>query len=157
MLPFTQLKGIEKPKITNLPTIVSDGEVGGEQPTNQVSVFFSKLFEARQMAHIFHLQAQGEGSGWKHAALNTFYDEVLSLTDELIETYQGQYGIVEGYETINPSEAQKMEALDYIKDFANFIKSNRMQIPSEDTHLHNIVDEIVALVYKTIYKLTYLK
>ena len=35
--------------------------------------FFSKLFEARQMAHIFHLQVKAErGSGWEHDAVKGF-------------------------------------------------------------------------------------
>jgi len=131
------------------------------QPQNGESTpvkFFSKLFEARQMAHIFHLQVKAEmGSGWEHDALNTFYDEILEFTDGLIETYQGQYGIVEGYETIDTSATGQMKSLEYIKQTVDFIRSERKSIKEEDTHLHNVIDEIVALFYKTIYKLTNLK
>ena len=120
--------------------------------------FFSKLFEARQMAHIFHLQVKAEmGSGWEHDALNKFYDEILEFTDDLIETYQGQYGIVEGYETIDTSATGQMKSLEYIKQTVDIIRSERKSIKEEDTHLHNIIDEIVALHYKPIYKLTNLK
>jgi hypothetical protein len=131
------------------------------QPQNGESTpvkFFSKLFEARQMAHIFHLQVKAEmGSGWEHDALNTFYDGILEFTDDLIETYQGQYGIVEGYETIDTSATGQMKSLEYIKQTVDFIRTERKSIKEEDTHLHNIIDEIVALHYKTIYKLTNLK
>jgi hypothetical protein len=131
------------------------------QPQNGESTpvkFFSKLFEARQMAHIFHLQVKAEmGSGWEHDALNTFYDGILEFTDELIETYQGQYGIVEGYETIDTSATGQMKSLEYIKQTVDFIRTERKSIKEEDTHLHNVIDEIVALFYKTIYKLTNLK
>jgi hypothetical protein len=135
-----------------------------EQPEPQQSgestpvKFFSKLFEARQMAHIFHLQVKSEmGSGWEHDALNTFYDEILEFTDDLIETYQGQYGIVEGYETIDTSATGQMKSLEYIKQTVDFIRAERKSIKEEDTHLHNVIDEIIALFYKTIYKLTNLK
>jgi hypothetical protein len=131
------------------------------QPQNGESTpvkFFSKLFEARQMAHIFHLQVKAEmGSGWEHDALNEFYDSILGFTDEIIETYQGQYGIVEGYETIDTSATGQMKSLEYIKQTVDFIRAERKSIKEEDTHLHNIIDEIVALHYKTIYKLTNLK
>ena len=120
--------------------------------------FFSKLFEARQMAHIFHLQVKAEmGSGWEHDALKDFYDGILEFADDLIETYQGQYGIVEGYEIIDPSATGQMKSLEYIKQTVDYIRSERKAIREEDTHLHNVIDEIIALFYKTIYKLTNLK
>jgi hypothetical protein len=120
--------------------------------------FFSKLFEARQMAHIFHLQVKAEmGSGWEHDALNDFYDGLLEFVDDLIETYQGQYGIVEGYDVIDPSVTGQMKSLEYLKQTVDFIRSERKCIKEEDTHLHNVIDEVIALFYKTIYKLTNLK
>jgi len=136
-----------------------------EQPEPQTQTgestpvkFFSKLFEARQMAHIFHLQVKAEmGSGWEHDALNKFYDEVLELTDTIIETYQGQYGIVEGYEIIDTSTTGQMKSLEYIKQTVDYIISERKVIKQEDTHLQNIIDEIVGLFYQTIYRLTNLK
>ena len=120
--------------------------------------FFSKLFEARQMAHIFHLQVKAEmGSGWEHDALNDFYDGLLEFVDDLIETYQGQYGIVEGYDVIDPSVTGQMKSLEYLKQTVDFIRSERKCIKEEDTHLHNVIDEVIALFYTTIYKLTNLK
>ena len=110
------------------------------------------------MAHIFHLQVKAEmGSGWEHDALNNFYTEILEFTDDLIETYQGQYGIVEGYEIIDTSATGQIKSLEYLNKTVDFIRSERKIISAEDTHLHNIIDEIVALFYKTIYKLTNLK
>lgn len=120
--------------------------------------FFSKLFEARQMAHIFHLQVKAEmGSGWEHDALKEFYDGILEFADDLIETYQGQYGIVEGYDVIDSSATNQMKSLEYLKQTVDFIRTERKSINEEDTHLHNVIDEIIALFYKTIYKLTNLK
>jgi hypothetical protein len=75
----------------------------------------------------------------------------------LIETYQGQYGIVEGYDVIDPSATSQTKSLEYLKQTVDFVRSERKSINAEDTHLHNVVDEIIALFYKTIYKLTNLK
>ncbi len=120
--------------------------------------FFSKLFESRQMAHVFHLQSNSEGSFAEHKALQDYYDGVLDLVDDLIEIHQGQYGIVEGYDIIDTSSTRKKNALEYFEDLAIYLKSEKFNaINKDDSHLHNIVDEIVALVYKTIYKLKYLK
>ena len=50
------------------------------------SKFFSKLFESREMAHIYHLQVNGEmGSHAKHTALGDYYEGVLGFVDDLIE------------------------------------------------------------------------
>lgn len=123
------------------------------------SKFFSKLFESRQMAHVFHLQSKSEsGSYAEHKALQEYYDSVLDLVDSMIEVYQGQYGIVEGYDIIDTSISRESSPVAYFEDLANYLKSERYKaIKEDDSHLHNLVDEAIALVYKTIYKLKYLK
>ena len=119
---------------------------------------FSKLFESREMAHIYHLQVNGEmGSHAAHTALNDYYDGVLELIDDLIETYQGQYGLVDGYETIDTAETKTKEKVEYFEGLAEFVKHGRKAISAEDTHLQNIIDEVVALIYRTLYKLKFTK
>ena len=119
---------------------------------------FSKLFESREMAHIYHLQVNGEpGSHAKHTALGDYYDGVLGFIDDIIEIWQGQYGIIEEYDVIDTKETSSKDTIEYFNELARFIKEERKCIPTEDTHLHNIVDEVVALVYKTLYKLKYNK
>lgn len=119
---------------------------------------FSKLFESREMAHIYHLQVNGEpGSHAKHTALNDYYEGVLDFVDDLIETFQGQYGIVEEYDVIDTKETSSKDTIEYFNELARFIKEERKCINAEDTHLHNIIDEVVALVYRTLYKLKYNK
>jgi hypothetical protein len=122
------------------------------------SKFFSKLFESREMAHIYHLQVNGDmGSHAKHTALGDYYDGVLGFIDDIIEIYQGQYGIIEEYDVIDTKETKSKDTIEYFNELARFIKEERKCINAEDTHLHNIIDEVVALVYKTLYKLKYTK
>jgi hypothetical protein len=52
-----------------------------EGPGSPVSLF-SKLFESREMAHIYHLQITGDGSYSGHKALDKYYNSVLDLIDE---------------------------------------------------------------------------
>ena len=73
-------------------------------PKEQASCvkFFSKLFESKEMAHVYHLQVKGdEGSYSSHIALGEFYEKMPELIDELIEVYMGQYDVVEGYDVID--------------------------------------------------------
>lgn len=120
--------------------------------------FFSKLFESREMAHIYHLTVKGEmGSHAAHTALGDYYEGILGFIDEMIEVYQGQYGIIEGYETIDTSETRTKDKIEYFEELVEFTKSEKKCIKPEDSHLLNIVDEAVALMYKTLYKLKYNK
>ena len=135
-----------------------------EQPTEQPSMsgpsqFFSKLFESREMAHVYHLSVKGDmGSYAAHVALGAYYDAILEFIDDLIEIYQGQYGLVENFDIIDTSSTKTQEPIDYFEDLVMFVKSTRnTSLSAEDTHLQNIIDEIIALIYKTLYKLKYNK
>ena len=121
--------------------------------------FFSKLFESREMAHIYHLQVKGEeGSFAKHKALGEYYEGVIGLIDDTIEIYMGQYDVIEGYDSIDTTPTRSVDPIEYFNGIASYIKSEKSKcILSEDTHLLNIVDEIQSLVYKLLYKLKYNK
>lgn len=123
-----------------------------------ISKYFSKLFEARQMAHIYHLQVKGEpGSHAAHTALGDYYSSLLDFLDNIIEVYQGQYGVIESYEPIDTKETTSKDKIAYFEELVNFIKTEKKCINSEDSHLLNIVDEIVALTYSLLYKLKFNK
>ena len=135
--------------------LVEEPIVGNEG--SEVVKFFSKLFESREMAHVFHLQAKGgESSNAVHTALQTYYEDILDQIDTLIETYQGQHGIVDGYETID-TNVSNTEVLPYFEGLAEEIKHLRKSISEEDTHLHSIIDDIVCLIYQTLYRLKFIK
>lgn len=130
----------------------------GSQKTPEAK-FFSKLFESREMAHVYHLQVRGdEGSHAAHEALGAYYEEVLELIDELIEVYQGQYDIIEGYDIIDTESTKNMDRLEYFQQTVEEVKKDRyISLKEEDAHLQAIVDEIVNLMYKLIYKLRFNK
>lgn len=133
---------------------IDDGDISVER--SDVSKFISKLFEAREMAHVFHLMVNGEmGSHATHTALGEFYDSLLGFIDELTEVYQGQYGLIENYDIIDTSAARERQYIPYFQGLNDFIKTNRSQFSDEDTHLHNIIDEIVAITYRLLYKLKF--
>ena len=126
--------------------------------SDDVSKFISKLLESREMAQVYHWTVKGDmGSHAAHLALQTYYEEVIEFIDDIVEIYQGQYGLIEGYDIIDTTDSKSKDRLDYFKEAVEFVKSERTCIKSEDTHIHNIIDELIALQYKTIYKLTYNK
>ncbi|RDJ35167.1 MAG: hypothetical protein DWQ19_10100 [Crenarchaeota archaeon] len=108
------------------------------------------LFEARQKAHNDHLASKSYA---EHKALDSFYTALLDLADDFIETYQGQYGLIDPPKTLETPEGNTIQ---FLENFASQLKSAHKNM-KDDTHLQNIVDEIVALTYRTIYKLKNLK
>lgn len=114
----------------------------------------NRLFEAREQSHVYHLQTKSQA---EHLAFEEFYDELLEHLDLLIEVYQGQFGIIDNYETIKPKKYMPNH-VEYFEDLAKFLKENISDYISEnDPHLLAIIDDILILTYKTIYKLKYLK
>jgi hypothetical protein len=131
---------------------------------DKVVKFFSKLFESREMAHIYHLQVKGDmGSHAKHVALQEYYEGddgeggVLESIDILIEMYQAQFGIIENYDIIDTKETMTKDPIQYFEDLAKFIKTEKTCFNEEDTHYFNIIDDILVLIYQLLYKLKFTK
>lgn len=104
----------------------------------------------RQNAHILHLASKSYA---EHKALGSFYEALVDLADSLIETYQGQYGIVNIEQVIT----KEKDAESFLSKAAEDFSEAHELFDKKDTHLHNIIDEIVALTYQTHYKVKFLK
>ena len=120
----------------------------------QFATLVGTLMQSRNQAHIYHLQAQGPGSYAAHIALGAYYDGIIDLIDGLVESFQGRYGIVTGYKmAASIREDQNYDM--YFEALCKFVETTRQQIP-QDSYLQNQVDEIVALIESTKYKLKFL-
>lgn len=108
------------------------------------SKFIGMLFQSRDMMHIAHLQTT---SFAEHKALNGYYDGILDLTDKFSEVYFGRFKRVE----IVIPESKIMSAAEHLKEMQQTIDSERNNYPSE---IQNIMDEMLALINKTLYLLT---
>lgn len=148
----------EEEKVEVSDTTITQPE-SVEVTKSEPSKFFSKLLESREMAQVYHWTVKGDqGSHASHLALESYYSSIIEYIDELVEVYQGQYELIEGYEIIDTTNSKSKDKIEYFTDLAQFIKDTRYKaILEEDSHLQNIVDEVVALVYKTLYKLKYNK
>ena len=119
-----------------------------------IGQFISTLFASRTQAHVFHLQTPSFAA---HKALNDYYDEIVGITDGLVESYQGKYGIVTGYGNIALQEYQSCEAIImFFETLCMYVEKSRTMI-CQDSYIQNQIDEIVALIKSTIYKLRFLK
>jgi hypothetical protein len=112
--------------------------------------FVLTLFHAVTNTHILHLQSRSYS---EHKALGSFYEGLEDLTDTFVEAYQGKYGIIENY----PDEyTPPMQPLQYLVGLSGYVTEMRPQLAT-DSELQNIIDEIAALIDRTIYKLRFLK
>lgn len=109
------------------------------------------LFHARTTAHVLHLQTRSYA---EHKALNEFYDEIVGLTDSFAEAYQGEYGLIKG---LNAPYEPQTRALELLDDLRECVDECAKELHKDDTHLHNLLDEIRSLIASTQYKLRFLK
>ena len=109
------------------------------------------LFEVRDTVHVLHLKTNSYA---QHIALNELYDGLLDLTDDIAETYQGKYGLLKIPSVITKGTT---DAVEYVAEVVSKVEASKSIFKPEDTHLLNILDEIIALFYKQLYKLRHLK
>lgn len=163
---FSDLKNIKKvdsdkqyfkPKQSQFDTKMFESE----KPKDAIVTFFSKIFESKEVAHVFHLQVKSEmGSEAKHLALQAYYEgDVTEILDDLIELHQGQFGkIITGYDIIETAKNAKMDTIEYFTDLAEFIKKERYNcFDEDDTHYFNLIDDLLVIIYKLLYKLKFLR
>ena len=103
--------------------------------------------------HIMHWTTNSYS---EHQALGEFYDSLSDLTDQWVEAFMGKYGVLTQFPAVMSSESAK--PILYLKAKRDKITEYRYapKFP-KDSELQNIIDEIVAQIDTTLYKLTRLK
>jgi len=110
-----------------------------------------ELFHARTTAHVLHLKSRSYA---QHVALQGFYDGIIPLVDGLAEAYQGEFGLIETYP---PKYSPYSDPLPLMDDLRECVDECAKEIDRTESHLHNILDEIRALIASTAYKLRFLR
>lgn len=108
----------------------------------------ARAFRTRNQAHLSHWKTKSYA---EHKALGSFYEDLIDTLDKLVEACQGAKGIIKHVDV-----SCKDESIDIVKmlaDDANWISKNRAKIGCGVPALENIVDELVGVYLKTIYKL----
>ena len=118
----------------------------------------SLLLHSRTQVHSFHLGVKGVGSFSAHVALGNYYDSIGGLVDGLVETYQGQYGLIKlqpvsGLDTNNDIK----NVIAYFDKLCQAVAKLRKDEKLQMSWLQNDIDTIVTLLYSTKYKLTNLQ
>lgn len=111
-----------------------------------------QLLHSQTQVHIFHL---GTKSYSEHKALQGYYEGVDALTDGLVESYQGKYGLLNNYKSYKTqSYKNKNQVLKYFTGLLNTIEEKRDCC--DDSYIQNQIDTVQELMYSTMYKLKFL-
>ena len=111
-----------------------------------------QMLHSQTQVHIFHL---GTKSYAEHKALQKYYESVDDLTDGLVESYQGKYGLLTNYKSYkNQSYKNKNQVLKYFTGLLSMIEEKRDCC--DDSYIQNQIDTVQELIYSTIYKLKFL-
>jgi hypothetical protein len=109
-----------------------------------------RLMNAVTISHAQHLGAKSYSV---HMALNDFYNGIGENADEIAEKWQGAYGQL--LEFPDPAPLEK-EPLAFLQGLRQWIEQNRAEA-CDDSEIQNLIDEAMALIDGTLYKLRFLK
>jgi hypothetical protein len=127
--------------------------ISEQKSTKDFSEMVSLLLHSRTQAHTLHLQTK---SFAEHMALNGYYDGIGDLIDGLVESYQGQYGIIESYKSYDIVSYKSTESTTkYLQDLCK--KINSLRDCCKDSYIQNQIDTVCELINSTVYKLRFLK
>lgn len=113
---------------------------------NEIAKMIGVLFMSRTYAHMAHLKT---ASFAKHKALNEFYDGIVGLADALAEGSQGKWGKLD-----IPFMDMKGDVNDPIAAIsAHAVMVENLSKKCDTPWIDNIVQEIQALYFSTLYKL----
>jgi hypothetical protein len=113
----------------------------------------SILLHSQTQVHIFHLQTKSYA---EHKALQKYYEDIDGIVDGIIESYQGKYDVVTGYNSIKTEDYKSSEqVVKYFKALDSMVEKNRKSV--KESFLQNQIDTVQELIYSTLYKLRLLK
>ena len=114
--------------------------------------FVGLLFLARDVTHSVHLNTRSYS---KHVALNIFYDRIIGAADDFAEAYQGRHGLI-GPITLH-SAKKTTNIIEFLEDSLKQIEAGRYEVCDKtDTSLQQLIDNIIEIYLRTLYKLKFL-
>jgi len=114
--------------------------------------FVGVLFLARDVAHSVHLNTRSYA---KHVALNIFYDRIVDAADDFTEAYQGRHGLIGPISLMSAKKTTNI--VEFLEDQLKEIEAVRYDVcDKSDSSLQQLIDNIVEIYLRTIYKLRFL-
>ena len=114
--------------------------------------FMGMLFLARDVTHSVHLNTR---SFSKHEALNIFYDRIVGAADDFAEAYQGRHGMIGPISLMSAKKTTNV--IEFLQDQLDEIEKCRYEVVDKsDSSLQQLIDNIIEIYLRTLYKLRFL-
>ena len=128
-------------------------ENSGDTNIGDFTEMMSLLLHSQTQVHTFHLQTESYA---EHKALQNYYEGIDGLVDGLVESFQGKYGILKGYKSMDMNDWKSTESTtDYLNQLCERVIELRECC--EDSYIQNQIDNVCELINSTTYKLRFLK
>jgi hypothetical protein len=123
----------------------------------KASEYISKLFEARDIVHMAHLSTKSYS---RHKALGSLYETILEYLDNFVETYQGQFDLI-NFDIIHAVPIPDNAIVEYLQAFyGEVLIPAKLEFQSDSVnygHYANDLEAFIGDIYHTIYKLRFLE
>jgi len=114
--------------------------------------FVGMLFLARDVTHSVHLNTRSYS---KHVALNIFYDRIVGAADDFAEAYQGRHGMIGPISLMSAKKTTNV--IEFLQDQLDEIEKCRYEVVDKsDSSLQQLIDNIIEIYLRTLYKLRFL-
>ena len=114
--------------------------------------FMGMLFLARDVSHSVHLNTRSYS---KHVPLNIFSDLIVGAADDFAESYQGRHGLIGPISLMSAKKTANI--IEFLEDQLKEIEASRYDIVEQsDTSLQQLIDNIIEIYLRTLYKLRFL-
>lgn len=110
----------------------------------EANQFIGLLLYSRDAMHLRHWETT---SLFEHEALGEYYEGILPLIDDFAEDFFA----IKGRKKITILEVESEESVPHLKEVMSMIEAERKNYNSA---LQNILDEMIGLISKTLYRLT---
>lgn len=107
----------------------------------------SHVFALRNAVHLAHWSTKSYS---EHKALGSFYDDLIESIDDIIEAYQGWYGLIG---EVPIKVLPKKDIAGVIRNELTWLASNREKIAKKNTMIENLIDGLMQTYSTTHYKL----
>lgn len=124
-------------------------------PCKETAQLATELMNSATTMHQLHLKVTGSGSYAAHKALNEYYDEMVSIVDDVVEQYQGaREKLLEFPQVAVHQCGSVQDGIAYLKYLYN--KTSELQKIMPFSEVVNQLDEVKSLIASTKYKLMFL-
>jgi hypothetical protein len=117
-----------------------------------IKALVANAFTTRNLVHFAHWDAKLYGT---HMALGDLYDDIVEDIDEIVEVYQGKFGLLKNLSCV--SGAMPGDITAHVKKEASWVESQRGTISRGNAALESLVDVLMSHYHRTVYKLENLK